>query len=578
MYLQKLEINRFRSCESTRVNFQKELTVLVGENNGGKSNILDAIRLSTAPLNGRRDRYAEDSDIRHNADPANFEIRSEYSDLSDTLKGMMITAVPDPAQNVAKFGCRYEPSTSESRGRFTSWAGKFDTADPESGSQELIRHVYLPALRDAQQALGTGGTARIMSLFRHFLPPEEQEQFLEDMRRTADMPAALTRMNTDIGSALQALTGGVRPQSAEVGFASEGVQDVARDLRFKLGDAGANMEEIRASGLGYANLLYMSTVIVELTKAKDADLTLFLVEEPEAHLHPQLQMLVLEFLLEKAKESFDREVPAGQPEGRIQIVVSTHSPNLTAWASPKHLVVVRSKTGEDELPATACVPIADIGLTEPVLGKINRYLDVTRSALLFSNKAALIEGIAEALIIPQIARKITLRDNPAALQRFKGTILVPIEGVDFKPYVEVLLRPNDGVSIADNVVVVTDGDPALPGNRQADLEALAETFDAGDKVHVFTNDVTLEHDLYAAGNHNLLKQAFLLLHPRSEEAWNTAIDAKPAGERADAFTAFIKDKDVRKGDFAQAIAGLIESGEEFVVPEYLTNAITAIAS
>jgi hypothetical protein len=53
-----------------------------------------------------------------------------------------------------------------------------------------------------------------------------------------------------------ALTSGVRPQQAKLDFATESLLDVARSLRFKLADAGLNPEEIRASGLGYANLLY----------------------------------------------------------------------------------------------------------------------------------------------------------------------------------------------------------------------------------------------------------------------------------------------------------------------------------
>jgi len=53
MQLETLKIQRFRSCSDVIVNLRPELTVLVGENNSGKSNIIDAMRLLTLPLNGR---------------------------------------------------------------------------------------------------------------------------------------------------------------------------------------------------------------------------------------------------------------------------------------------------------------------------------------------------------------------------------------------------------------------------------------------------------------------------------------------------------------------------------------------
>src|SRR5262249_55190039 len=137
-------------------------------------------------------------------------------------------------------------------------------------------------------------------------------------------------------------TRGARSQTASLDFTAEALGDVARDLRFRLADLDMEPQDIRLSGLGYANLLYMATVIVELARARDSDLTLFLFEEPEAHLHPQLQMLVLYFLLAQAKKSPAQPAIAGQPEGGIQVIVTTHSQNLPAWVSPEHLVVVRS--------------------------------------------------------------------------------------------------------------------------------------------------------------------------------------------------------------------------------------------
>ena len=59
MFLHQVKLEGFRSFESAVIELQKDLTVFVGENNGGKSNAIDAIRLLTTPLTGRREIYCE---------------------------------------------------------------------------------------------------------------------------------------------------------------------------------------------------------------------------------------------------------------------------------------------------------------------------------------------------------------------------------------------------------------------------------------------------------------------------------------------------------------------------------------
>jgi putative ATP-dependent endonuclease of OLD family len=419
-----------------------------------------------------------------------------------------------------------------------------------------------------------------MALLRHFLPKDQEQDFLARVRRGADLPDVLATMNTEIGVALGSLTAGVRAQAAELSFAAETLADVAHDLRFKLADAGLEPEDIRSSGLGYSNLLYMATVVVELARAKETDLTLFLVEEPEAHLHPQLQVLVLEFLLDQARKSAEQRIDPGKPEGRIQIIATTHSPNLTASVPPQHLVVLRSQRHEEDGVAsseTVCVPIGRLGLRPRVLEKISRYLDVTRSALLFGNRAILVEGIAEALLLPAMARKIVLAGDHEAWLRFKGTSVVAIEGVDFRPYVEVLLRPHKGARIADHVIVLTDSDPTVRGNRRADLERLAEQCGAAQALTVRTNQITLEHEIFAAGNEELLKRVFLGLHRNSRDDWARQIEGVAEADRPSAFLSLLESKRTRKGDLAQAIASRIDAGEPFAVPDYLAEAIRSAA-
>jgi predicted ATP-binding protein involved in virulence len=64
MYLEKLIAKDFRSFDEIAVSLKRDLTILVGENNGGKSNAIDAMRLLTVPLGGRREIYCETSDVR----------------------------------------------------------------------------------------------------------------------------------------------------------------------------------------------------------------------------------------------------------------------------------------------------------------------------------------------------------------------------------------------------------------------------------------------------------------------------------------------------------------------------------
>lgn len=581
MHLDVLKLEHFRSCLSASINLKPDLTVLVGENNGGKSNIIDALRLLTLPLNGRRDRYPEDDDIRRDSTEPTFTIEGRFSGLSDTMKGLLISAVPDPSVDLAILGMRYQAKTATAlRGKTRFWAGKFDTAEPEPGAADLIRHVFLPPLRDARQVLGSGSATRITALLQHFLETGEESEFLDHVRRTQAPHRVVGAVNTEIGIALGHLTRGVRPQTASLEFTTEVLSDVARDLRFRLSDSGVPPQDIRSSGLGYANLLYMATVIVELAKAREADLTLFLVEEPEAHLHPQLQMLVLDFLLDQAKKSATREIPSGQPEGRIQVIVTSHSPNLTAWVSPEHLVVVRSEgddTTNTPTPHTVTISIATLGLNSEALQKVSRYLDVTRSSLLFGSRVLLVEGIAEALLLPVIAKRLVLNGDLHAWQRFRGAVLVPIDGVDFAPYIEVLLRPSGGSTIADRVVVVTDADPNVLGNRKVDLDNLAEAWGTSKKLSVFINSDTLENELFSAGNDTLLKKVFLSQYPQSEHHWTDIMRCEEPQERAIAFVELLKKKQTRKGDFAQRLSAQIEAGEVFQVPLYLREAIQKVA-
>ena len=140
MYLKTLTVNNFRSFERSEIPLCSDLTILVGENNGGKSNAIDAIRLLTTPLGGRRELYCETTDIRFGSVKRQFEIIGCFKDLSPPQQGRLISAATDHAITGCVFGLRYDESGGRFPVRPVLWAGH-QQGTPEPGSHDMVRQV-----------------------------------------------------------------------------------------------------------------------------------------------------------------------------------------------------------------------------------------------------------------------------------------------------------------------------------------------------------------------------------------------------------------------------------------------------
>ena len=605
MYLGTLHLTSFRSCYDTTVELRPTLTLLVGENNSGKSNVIEALRLATAPLNLRRTRYFEADDLSHGREGGTIQIRLEFAGLTTIQQAQYITAL-DLGTRRALYAARFQPYESTSRRQQASFvAGPDDGPDPESEKREQIRHVYLAPLRDAQRELDSASGNRLAFIIEQLTRPDQRNDFLEQAKVGLDK---LTehKMLTDTTKGIQghvgALTQPVRNQTVGLGFADHNLRRLARSLRLKMAEEGIDPSDLAESGLGYANLLFIATVILELEHAQDAELTLFLVEEPEAHLHPQLQAVLLDYLREQAEASAAGGDEHG-PMGRIQIVATTHSPNLASSVGIENVVVLRTRHVTETVASTSAevdeeagepqsvvrrqtraLPLARLDLDTDGFRKINQYLDATRASVLFARRIILVEGVAEAVLLPVLARKRVFANDRIKRRQFHAVTIVNVGSVDFEPYIRLLLGSVGDQRVIDHLVVITDRDPVLAGmkgsptlNRAADLYALADRLGASGCLTVAESSYTLEADLLGAGqaNESVLRTAYLKQHRQSEPKWQEIAEAD---NPAEALYRKLHDdrRFISKGEFAHDVAIAVQSGELFAVPPYLASAITKV--
>ncbi|HSI48805.1 MAG TPA: AAA family ATPase [Ideonella sp.] len=466
MYLKKIRAENFRAFGESATapaldwSLNPGMNILIGENDAGKTGLIDAIRMALWTTSFESVRLADhDFHVGPAGRAERLVIEATFCGLSDPQEAAVLewlTYEADGSRSlVLNLQARRHAPQPGRRPRVESItrAGA-NGSGPEIGSavRDLVRATYLRPLRDAEAELRPGRQSRLSQILsaHDLMAGQETSDFdPANPHAASTLVGVMNQAQHHIGqnAAITAVQKDINENYlGQMAFAGDSLTSQIRLVgeanlsqileRFELGLAppnGVPADERCLRGLGYNNALFMATELVLLRSGDD--LGLLLVEEPEAHLHPQLQELVMDLLQMKPVAS----------QAPVQVVLSTHSPSLAAGAAIEAMTLVHRAR-------TYPLRIGETRLARADYEYLRRFIDATKSNLFFARGVAIVEGPAEAVLLPAIAEMCGL-----SFSKY-GISVVNVGDVGLYHYARVFQRQAAGESMPIPVACITDRD------------------------------------------------------------------------------------------------------------------------
>lgn len=558
----------------------------------GKSNLLFAIRLvldPTLPDSARQLKLSDfwdgcpvpcDEPIEVHLDFANF-------DGDDALVALLTDFRTAGDPNVARLSYVFRKKAdvagapqSSADCEFVVYGGGDEARSVPSRVRRRIAIDMLDALRDAEGQLGSWRNSPLHHLLEEAIALVGRADLdgvaadLDRANKALETFPSVKALEENLRAGILHLSGEAHDIDARLRFAPADPLRLFRSIAMFIDDGKRSIAE---ASLGSANVALLALKLAEFAwrrQKNERNYSLLCIEEPEAHLHPQLQRAVFNKLFHNTDLA-------------QALIVTSHSPTLASVAPLRSIVKLKVVSGQTKAYSLAALPV-----TPEEIDDIERYLNATRSELLFARGVIFVEGDSEEALLPVFAEAIGHSLDVL------GVAVCNVAGTNFGPYVK--LAESLGLPYA----VVTDWDPLdgakppLGKKRTLDLydDALQvrgqAALTAQQRAHwgamdyaafsaawapagIFLNDRTFEASIATTPTllHPLLdilsEQGFGSVRTARIAAWRTS------SSNVDATQLLAMVADIGKGRLSGRLARKMVG---LAPPAYITAAVTSVVS
>ncbi|MCR1874485.1 AAA family ATPase [Paraclostridium bifermentans] len=466
MFLSQLKIWNFRKYGTKEngdtgitVSFNDRLNLIVGENDSGKTAIIDAIKLVLGTQSYDNIRI-EENDFYRSKDGTrtdSLKIECTFEDLSDLEAGRFLEWIYIDDEGKAKLEVRLVARIKDNKVTIRKTGGK-EGVDINFEASENVRVTYLKPLRDAEHELNPGYRSRFAQvlkshpIFKNNGNTHKIEEIMQDANKNIEeyFKVSISQDNSESSGSDSA-----EENNEELNYKDDPssiISSISDTLSNFLGnnkdqyDVNINISEMELNkilsrlmlkidedkvGLGTLNQLYMAMELLLLDiKEKNNEFGLALIEEIEAHIHPQAQLRVIKHLEENIKS---------------QTILTTHSITLASIANLNSLILCRNNNAYSLNSKYTRLSSGDYEFLE-------RFLDSTKANLFFAKGVIMVEGDAENILIPTIAKII---GRPLYMH---GVSIVNVGNVAFLRYSNIFISKDGEQTIGIPTSIVTDLD------------------------------------------------------------------------------------------------------------------------